>query len=156
MRNTADVTGSFFLWVFETADGLVNRTGRGGENYGESPANDPASPAAQQHPEGWLRDRRLRRAACRTGNDTDLRAPYWPEHVTGGKPIAVLLQSISGVVLLILQSPFTTSMEERERCYSFILSRTPHETVPDDDYQYNFLYWFMYIYLLSSICNTSS
>jgi hypothetical protein len=46
--------------------------------------------------------------------------------VTGGKPIAVLLQSISGV-LLILQSPFTTSMEERERCYSFVLSLTPHE-----------------------------
>jgi hypothetical protein len=28
--------------------------------------------------------------------------------------------------LLILKSPFTTSMEERERCYSFVLSRTPH------------------------------
>jgi hypothetical protein len=24
--------------------------------------------------------------------------------------------------------PFTTSMEERERCYSFVLSRTLHET----------------------------
>jgi hypothetical protein len=34
-------------------------------------------------------------------------------------------------VLLILKSPFTTSIEERERCYSFVLSRTPHETVPD-------------------------
>jgi hypothetical protein len=47
------------------------------------------------------------------------------------KHIAVLLQSISGVInliLLILYSPFTTSMAERERCCSFILSRTPHET----------------------------
>jgi hypothetical protein len=25
--------------------------------------------------------------------------------------------------------PFTSSMEERERCYSFILSRTPHKTL---------------------------
>jgi hypothetical protein len=31
-------------------------------------------------------------------------------------------------VLSILLSPSTTSMDERERCYSFILSRTPHET----------------------------
>jgi hypothetical protein len=74
----------FCEWVlFETADGLVNRTGRGGENYGESSANNsllhPAAPAVRQHPEGWLHDRRLRRAACRTGNDADLRAPYWPE-----------------------------------------------------------------------------
>jgi hypothetical protein len=30
-------------------------------------------------------------------------------------------------MLLILYPPFLTSMEERERCYSFILSRTPHE-----------------------------
>jgi hypothetical protein len=31
----------FFEWVlFETADGLVNHTGRGGDNYGESSAND--------------------------------------------------------------------------------------------------------------------
>jgi hypothetical protein len=48
--------------------------------------------------------------------------------VTGGKPIAVLLQSISDVSA-INPSPFTTSMEERERCYSFILYRTPHETL---------------------------
>jgi hypothetical protein len=48
--------------------------------------------------------------------------------VTGGKPIAVLLQSISGVSAI---NPFVAfcAMEERERCYSFILSRTPHETV---------------------------
>jgi hypothetical protein len=31
-------------------------------------------------------------------------------------------------MLLILWLPFTTSMEERDRCYSFVLSRTPHET----------------------------
>jgi hypothetical protein len=38
--------------------------------------------------------------------------------VTGGKPITVLLQSISGV---------SAKVEERER-YSFILSRAPHES----------------------------
>jgi hypothetical protein len=37
--------------------------------------------------------------------------------------------SISGRVLIILESPFTKSMEERDRFYSFILSRTLHETV---------------------------
>jgi hypothetical protein len=31
-------------------------------------------------------------------------------------------------MLLLLYSPFTTSIEEREKCYSIILSRTPHET----------------------------
>jgi hypothetical protein len=46
--------------------------------------------------------------------------------VTGGKPIAVWWQSIWGVSAI---NPFTTSMEKRERCYSFILSRTPHETL---------------------------
>jgi hypothetical protein len=51
----------FCEWVlFETADGLVNRTGRGGENYGESSAND-----SLLHPTG----RRLRRTACRKGED---------------------------------------------------------------------------------------
>jgi hypothetical protein len=52
--------------------------------------------------------------------------------VTGGKPIAVLLQSITGVSAinpLKRRLSFTTSMEERERCYSFILSRTPHEII---------------------------
>jgi hypothetical protein len=48
--------------------------------------------------------------------------------VTGGKPIAVLLQSVSGVSAINPLVAFTTSMEERERCYSFILSQTPHET----------------------------
>jgi hypothetical protein len=48
--------------------------------------------------------------------------------VTCGKPIAVSSQSISGGALLIFKSPFTTSMEERERYYSFVLSQTPHET----------------------------
>jgi hypothetical protein len=50
--------------------------------------------------------------------------------VTGGKPIAVLLQSISGVSAIDPLVAFTTSMEERERRYSFILSRTPHEIIP--------------------------
>jgi hypothetical protein len=49
-------------------------------------------------------------------------------NVTGGKPIAVSSQSISGVSADNLESPFTTSMEERERCYSIILSWAPHET----------------------------
>jgi hypothetical protein len=40
--------------------------------------------------------------------------------------IAAYLSSV--LMLLILSSPFTTSIEEKERCYSFILSRTPHET----------------------------
>jgi hypothetical protein len=48
--------------------------------------------------------------------------------VTGGKPIAFLLQSISGVNAI---NPFTTSMEERERCNSFIWSQKPHETMND-------------------------
>jgi hypothetical protein len=46
--------------------------------------------------------------------------------VTGGKPIVVRSQSISGgsaVDSLV----FATSIEERERCYSFVLSRTPLE-----------------------------
>jgi hypothetical protein len=49
-------------------------------------------------------------------------------NVTGGKPIAVLLQSISGVSAINRLVAFYDIMEERERCYSFILSRTPHET----------------------------
>jgi hypothetical protein len=39
--------------------------------------------------------------------------------MTGGKPIAVLLQSISGVSANPLVT-FKTSMEERERCFYFI------------------------------------
>jgi hypothetical protein len=46
--------------------------------------------------------------------------------VTSRKPITVQSQSIQCV--LILESPFTTSIAERERCYSYVLSRTPHET----------------------------
>jgi hypothetical protein len=49
--------------------------------------------------------------------------------MTGGKPIAVLLQSISGVSAINPLAAFTTSMGERETYYSFILSRTPHETI---------------------------
>jgi hypothetical protein len=45
-------------------------------------------------------------------------------HVTNGKPIAVWLQSISGSAV----NTFTTSMAERDRCYSFVLSRKPHKT----------------------------
>jgi hypothetical protein len=39
-------------------------------------------------------------------------------------------------VLLILQSLFTTAIEERENCYSFILYRTPHETIRSTHYFY--------------------
>jgi hypothetical protein len=31
--------------------------------------------------------------------------------------------------ILLESTPFMTSMEERERCYSFILSRTTHEPI---------------------------
>jgi hypothetical protein len=47
--------------------------------------------------------------------------------VTGGKPIAVLLQPISGVSAINSLVAFY-DMEEQERCYSFILSWTPYET----------------------------
>jgi hypothetical protein len=45
--------------------------------------------------------------------------------VTGGKPIAVWSQSIPGVNAI---NPLVTfcDIHEREKCYSFILSRTPH------------------------------
>jgi hypothetical protein len=48
--------------------------------------------------------------------------------VTGDKPIAVCSQSISGVNAINSIVAFYVTMEERERCYSFILSWTPHET----------------------------
>jgi hypothetical protein len=50
----------------------------------------------------------------------------WQE-VTGGKPIAVWSQSISGVKAINPLVAFY-DIHGRERCYSFILSRTPHET----------------------------
>jgi hypothetical protein len=59
--------------------------------------------------------------------------PKWFSYtadVTGGKPITVWLQSISGGDAVIYLVAFTTSMKERERCYSFVLSRIPHETTP--------------------------
>jgi hypothetical protein len=49
--------------------------------------------------------------------------------VTGGKPIAVLLQSISGVSAINPLVAFYDIHGGRERCYTFILSRTPHETI---------------------------
>jgi hypothetical protein len=54
--------------------------------------------------------------------------------MTGGKPIAVLLQSLSGVSAINPLVAFYDRHkkdDERERCYSFILSRTPHETTRD-------------------------
>jgi hypothetical protein len=36
---------------------------------------------------------------------------------------AALIRLVSS----IFRSPFATSVEERERCYSFVLSRTPHK-----------------------------
>jgi hypothetical protein len=47
--------------------------------------------------------------------------------VTGGKPIAVLSQSISGVSTINPLVAFY-EMEEGGDCYSFILSQTSHET----------------------------
>jgi hypothetical protein len=49
--------------------------------------------------------------------------------VRGGKPIAVLLQSISGVSAIIFLVAFYDILEERERCHPFILSRTTQETL---------------------------
>jgi hypothetical protein len=49
--------------------------------------------------------------------------------VTGGKPIAVLLQSISGVSAINPLVAFYDIHGAKERRYSFILSRTPHETI---------------------------
>jgi hypothetical protein len=46
--------------------------------------------------------------------------------VIGGKLIAVLLQSIREVSSINPLVAFN-DMEEKERCYSFILSRTPYE-----------------------------
>jgi hypothetical protein len=48
--------------------------------------------------------------------------------MTGGKPIAIYLQSISGVSAINPLVAFY-DMEEKERCYSFILARTPQETI---------------------------
>jgi hypothetical protein len=47
--------------------------------------------------------------------------------VTGGKPIAVLFQSISGVSGINSLVAFY-DIHGGERCYCIILSRTPHET----------------------------
>jgi hypothetical protein len=46
--------------------------------------------------------------------------------VAGSKPIAVSSQSISGVNAINHLITFY-DIHGRERCYSFILSRTPHE-----------------------------
>jgi hypothetical protein len=43
-------------------------------------------------------------------------------------------------MFLILKSTFTTSMEERERCYSFVLSRTPHNTIQVVKYVIHFVH----------------
>jgi hypothetical protein len=48
--------------------------------------------------------------------------------VTGGKPIAVLLQSISGVSATNPLVAFYDIHEGKREVLSFILSRTPHET----------------------------
>jgi hypothetical protein len=53
--------------------------------------------------------------------DADLQAKLYQnyvamrntEHMIGGKPIAIQSQFISGVNTFNLQSPFTTSMEDR-------------------------------------------
>jgi hypothetical protein len=52
--------------------------------------------------------------------------------VRGGKPIADLLQSNSDVSDINHLVAFMTSMEIRQRWYSFILSRIPYETIWDN------------------------
>jgi hypothetical protein len=47
--------------------------------------------------------------------------------VTGGKPIAFLLQSISGISAINPLVAFYDIHGRKKRRYSFILSRTPHE-----------------------------
>jgi hypothetical protein len=48
-------------------------------------------------------------------------------NVIGGKPIAIRSQSISNVKAINPLVTFYDTMEERERCYSFILYRIPHK-----------------------------
>jgi hypothetical protein len=48
--------------------------------------------------------------------------------LTGGKHIAILLQSISGVSAINLLVAFYDIHGGKREVYSFILSRTPHET----------------------------
>jgi hypothetical protein len=50
--------------------------------------------------------------------------------LTGGWPITVLLQPISDISAINPLVAFYDIHEEK-RCYSFILSRTPHETKID-------------------------
>jgi hypothetical protein len=49
---------------------------------------------------------------------------YETADVTGGKPKAIWSQFTSGWVQIVLLSPFTTSLEERERCNYFLLNYT--------------------------------
>jgi hypothetical protein len=56
--------------------------------------------------------------------------------VTGDKPIAVSLQSISGVSAINLYSPFTTSMEEREVLFFYFIS--------DDTRLYEFSFTYLH------------
>jgi hypothetical protein len=49
--------------------------------------------------------------------------------MTGGKPIVVCSQYFSSVTADNPLVAFSKSMGERERFYSFVLSRTPHDTV---------------------------
>jgi hypothetical protein len=53
--------------------------------------------------------------------------------VTGGKPIAVLLQSISGVSAINPLVAFYDIHGGKREVLFFILSRTPHETLELED-----------------------
>jgi hypothetical protein len=55
--------------------------------------------------------------------------------VTGGKPIAVRSQSISGVNAINLLVVFYDMHGRKRKCYSFILSRTPLDTYYIHDYK---------------------
>jgi hypothetical protein len=60
-------------------------------------------------------------------------------------PIVILLQLSQVWVLLVLKSTFTTSLEDKERFYSILLSRTPHEIY------FNTIWFISYSVLLNKL-----
>jgi hypothetical protein len=57
--------------------------------------------------------------------------------VTGGKPIAVLLQSISGVNAINLLVAFYDIHGRKTEVLFFVLSQTPHETILIINFRYS-------------------
>jgi hypothetical protein len=64
--------------------------------------------------------------------------------VTGGKPIAVLLQSISGVSDINPLVAFYDIYGGKREVLFFILSRTPHETLLKHTYIHTYLHILYY------------